>query len=165
MNKQALTDADFRLLSSSFISPSLAQSAGIFRVDSLIGSEIVGRNGHGDYSGLIFPYYLPGSHSPREYRLRRDNPDLEQGSDGRIKQKGKYLSPPGRGNLLYFVPMTVGEWLKDTSLPVCITEGEKKTLALWELSWQGLPESAVSPRFLPVGLSGAWNWRGKVGKE
>lgn len=165
MNKQTLSDADFRLLSSSFISPALAQSAGIFRVDSLVGSEIVGRNGHADYSGLIFPYYLPGNSSPREYRLRRDNPDLEQGPDGRIKQKGKYLSPPGRGNLLYFVPMTASEWLKDTNLPVCITEGEKKTLALWELSWQGLSDSAVLPRFLPVGLSGAWNWRGKVGKE
>jgi hypothetical protein len=165
MDKQSLTDADFRLLSSSFISPALAQSAGIFRVDSLTGSEIVGRNGHGDYSGLIFTYHLPGSSSPREYRLRRDNPDLEQGSDGRIKQKGKYLSPPGRGNLLYFVPMTASEWLKDTNLPVCITEGEKKTLALWELSWQGLHDSAVLPRFLPIGLSGAWNWRGKIGKE
>ena len=165
MEKESLTEADFRLLSESFISPALAQSAGIFRVDSLIGSKIVGRNGHGDYSGLIFPYYLPGSSSPREYRLRRDNPDLEQGSDGRIRQKGKYLSPPGRGNLLYFVPMTASEWLKDTNLPVCITEGEKKTLALWELSWHGLSDSAVLPRFLPVGLSGAWNWRGKVGKE
>jgi hypothetical protein len=142
----------------------LAQSAGIFRVDSLNGAEIVGRNGNADYSGIVFPYYLPGSTSLREYRLRRDNPDLERGPAGELKQKAKYLSPPGRGNLLYFVPMTDSEWLADVGLPICITEGEKKTLALWELAWHGLPDSALTPRFLPVGLAGVWGWRGKVGK-
>lgn len=165
MNKQPLTEADLKLLSASFITPALAHSVGIFRVASPDGAEITGRNGSADYSGIIFPYKLPGVSSVREYRLRRDNPDLEQGSDGEVKQKRKYLAPPGRGNLLYFVPMTACEWLNDTSLPICITEGEKKTLALWELSWYGLYESASVPRFLPVGLSGAWNWRGKIGKE
>lgn len=164
MNKQPLTVADLVLLSASFISPDLARSAGIFRVDSPDGAELVGGNGKADYAGLAFPYYLPGNPHVREYRLRRDNPDLEQSSDGRIKQKRKYLAPPGRGNLLYFVPMTDAGWLADTSLPVCITEGEKKTLALWALAWRGLPESAVTPRFMPVGMSGVWNWHGKVGK-
>src|SRR5215208_31294 len=164
MNKQPLTEEDLKLLSASFISPDVARSAGIFRVDSPDGAEMVGRNGNADYAGLAFPYYLPGNPHPREYRLRRDNPDLEQGSDGQIKQKRKYLSPPGRGNLLYCVPMTDAEWLADTSLPICITEGEKKTLALWALAWHGLSESAVTPRFMPLGMSGTWNWRGKVGK-
>lgn len=164
MNKQPLTEADLRLLSASFISPDLARSAGIFRVDSPDGTELVGAKEKADYAGLGFPYYMPGNPQIREYRLRRDTPDLERDSDGRIKQKRKYLSPPGRGNLLYFVPMTGAEWLADTSLPVCITEGEKKTLALWALAWHGLPESAATPRFLPVGMSGVWNWRGKVGK-
>lgn len=157
MNKQSLTDADLRLLSASFIRSELAHSVGIFRVDSPDGAEIVGRNGNADYSGIVFPYFLPGSPNPCEYRLRRDNPDLEQGPDGEIKQKAKYLSPPGRRNLLYFVPMTDADWLADTSLPICITEGEKKTLALWELAWHGLSDSAPTPRFLPVGLAGVWS--------
>lgn len=164
MNKHPLTEVDFNRLSASFISPELAQSAGLFRVDSPNGAEIVGRNGSADYSGIVFPYFLPGSSSPREYRLRRDNPDLEQGLDGEIKQKGKYLSPPGRSNLFYFVPMTSAEWLADTGLPITITEGEKKALALWELAWQGLSDSASVPRFLPIGLAGVWNWRSKIGK-
>src|SRR5687768_3100410 len=104
MNKLPLTDADLRILSASFISPDLAHSAGIFRVDSPDGAEIVGRNGNADYSGIVFPFFLPGKEHPREFRLRRDRPDLEQCPDGQIKQKAKYLSPPGRGNLLYFVP-------------------------------------------------------------
>jgi hypothetical protein len=164
MNKQPLTEADFNHLSASFIRPELAQSAGIFRVDSPDGAEVVGRNGNADYAGIVFTYYLPGKSSPREYRLRRDNPDLEQGADGRVRQKAKYISPPGRSNLLYFVPMTDAAWLADISLPICITEGEKKTLALWEMAWRGLSDSASAPRFLPIGLAGVWNWRGKIGK-
>ncbi|MDX6269893.1 MAG: hypothetical protein QOD28_1116 [Acidobacteriota bacterium] len=164
MNKQPLTEADFNRLSASFICPDLAQSAGIFRVDSPDGAEMVGRNGNANYAGIVFPYFLPGCTYPREYRLRRDNPDLEQGANGEIKQKAKYLSPPGRSNLLYFVPMTDSGWLADTNLPVCITEGEKKALALWQLGWHRLSDSAAAPRFLPIGLAGVWNWRGKIGK-
>jgi hypothetical protein len=164
MNKQPLTEADFNRLSASFICPELAQSAGIFRVDSPDGAEMVGRNGKADYAGIVFPYFLPGNSFPREYRLRRDNPDLEQGTNGEIKQKAKYLSPPGRSNLLYFVPMTDSSWLADINLPVCITEGEKKTLALWQMAWYGLSDSVPLPRFLPIGLAGVWNWRGKTGK-
>lgn len=164
MNKLPLTEADLKLLSASFISPGLAQLAGIFRVDSPDGAEIVGRNGNADYSGIVFPYTLPGTSNIREYRLRRDNPDLERGADGEIKQKAKYLSPPGRRNLLYFVPGTDASWLADTSLPICLTEGEKKALALWEFAWHGLGDSSLTPRLVPVGTSGAFNWRGKVGK-
>lgn len=160
MNKQPLTAADLENLSASFIPPELAQSAGIFRVDADDGALIVGRNGKADYSGIVFPYLLPGSDRPREYRLRRDRPDLEQRPDGALKEAGKYLSAPGRSNLLYFVPGTLSKWLQDTNLPVAITEGEKKTLALYRLAFH---ESAV-PRFLSVGLSGVWNWRGIVGK-
>ena len=89
MNKQTLTEADLKLLSASFISPNLAQSAGIFRVDTYEGAVIVGRNGNANYAGLVFPYFLPGDTCPREYRLRRDKPDLEQMPDGTIKEKAK----------------------------------------------------------------------------
>jgi putative DNA primase/helicase len=43
---------------------------------------------------------------------------------------------------------------------VAVAEGEKKVLALWRLSWH----EADSPRFMPVGLSGVWGWRGITGK-
>lgn len=160
MNKQLLTEADLENLSASFIPPELAQAAGLFRVDRHEGALIVGRNGKADYSGIVFPYVLPGSDRPREYRLRRDRPDLEQRPDGTLKQMRKYLSPPGRGNLLYFVPGTAVGWLQDTSLPIVVTEGEKKTLALYRLAFH----ESQRPRFLPLGLSGTWGWRGVVGK-
>src|SRR5258708_29354267 len=42
-----------------------------------------------------------------------------------------------------------------------ITEGEFKTLALWRLANHGSPSL---PRFLPLGVSGVYNWRGTIGK-
>ena len=42
-----------------------------------------------------------------------------------------------------------------------ITEGEFKTLALWRLASHG---SSSRLRFLPLGLSGVYNWRGTIGK-
>lgn len=53
----------------------------------------------------MFPYQWPGESKPREYRLRRDHPDLEKQPDGLSpKENAKYLSPPGRGNKLYLPP-------------------------------------------------------------
>jgi len=161
---EALAEADFASLRSCGIPRKLAERAMLRRVDSAEGAELVGRNGAGDYSGIVFPYVWPGQDSVREYRLRRDHPEMEQQPDGTLKEQAKYVSPPGRRNMLYLVPGTEPEWLKDASLRVVITEGEKKTLALWVLGWHALGDAAERPRFLPVGLAGVWNWRGTVGK-
>lgn len=159
----ALTERDLRDLESSGIPADLANTA-FRRVESKEGAELIGRNGSRNYAGLAIPYHWPGDPRPREWRLRRDEPELEQQSDGSLKQKDKYLSPPGRGNLLYFAPSTSPTWLTDVSIPAVITEGEKKTLALSVLSWHALSETSDRPRFLSVGLSGVWNWRGTIGK-
>src|ERR1051325_10763412 len=82
-------------------------------------------------------------------------------SVGNLKPRQKYLSPPGRSNMLYVVPGIAPGILRDVSIPVVVTEGEFKTLALWRLANHGSP---ASPRFLPLGLSGVYNWRGTIGK-
>src|SRR5262249_9642979 len=72
-------------------------------IDSLTGAEMFGRNGSsGQYDGLLIPNYWPGKDAPRTYRLRRAHPDLEQGADGKVKTRNKYLSAPGERNVLYF---------------------------------------------------------------
>jgi hypothetical protein len=63
--------------------------------------------------------------------------------------------------MLYFVPGTPVEWLDDAELPIAITEGEKKTVAWFRLA----REKSERPRFLAIGLSGVWSWRGIIGKE
>jgi putative DNA primase/helicase len=155
-----LAESDLRNLEASWITRELAEQALLRRVTSAEGAAIVGRNGNSEYAGILFPYLLPGQDQVREYRLRRDRPDLEYDASGQLKEKARYLSPPGRGNLLYFVPGTPAEWLGDTSIPVALTEGEKKTLALCRFAWH----DSDSPRFMPVGLSGVWGWRGVIGK-
>jgi P4 family phage/plasmid primase-like protien len=157
---EPLTPADLDMLARSWITPELAEQAQLSRVDSDAGAQIVGRNGNGNYAGLVIPNIWPGDKKPREYRLRRDHPDVEY-RNGEPRDKGKYLNPPGRLNLLYFAPGTPAALLSDASLPVVITEGEKKTLALFRLAHY----QSENPRFLPVGLPGVWNWRGTIGKE
>jgi hypothetical protein len=93
--------------------------------------------------------------------VRRDQPDLEYDSAGNLKQRQKYLSPPGRPNMLYLARGASQLFLRDDALPVVITEGEFKTLALWRLAHHGSPDR---PRFLPLGVSGVYNWRGTIGK-
>src|SRR5262249_19684401 len=51
------------------------------------------------------------------------------------------------------------------NLPLIVTEGEKKTLALYRLSWHRFGEAAERPDFLPAGLAGVDAWRTKIGKE
>jgi len=154
-----LTDADYASLARRWIDKELADAARIRRVDSDTGRLLIGRRDHGSFEGLAIPYFLPGELHVRDWRLRRDHPDIEYKS-GKPKERGKYLSPPGRKNMVYFVPGTSVDLLKSVSVPIIITEGEFKTLALWRLA----NHESADPRFLPLGLGGVWNWRGTVGK-
>jgi hypothetical protein len=157
-----LTDADYHKLEmESWITRELADAAGIFRVTSQQGADTVGRKNDRDYSGTVFPYIDPGTDHIHAYRLRRDHPELEIQPNGEHKEKDKYLTAWGDRNRLYFPPGVTLEMLADNLLPVIIVEGEKKTLALWRLSML----DTQMPRFLPVGISGVWNWRGTVSKE
>jgi hypothetical protein len=158
-----LTASDLAKLAASGVPRELAEQAQLRRVDSREGGAIVGRNGSGDYSGIVFPYIRPGQDGVIAHRLRRDHPDMEYRGET-LHEKNKYLSPPGAGNKVYFVPGTPFEWLADSTLPVVITEGEKKALSLWALAYHGLGDAGDMPRFLPIGLPGVWNWYGTVGK-
>jgi hypothetical protein len=129
------------------------------RVDNIVGSEMFSQNGLRDYAGIIFRIEWPGEDRVREYLLRRDNPEVENG-----KPLRKYVWPAGRGNMLLFAPAARPEWLDDVSVPIVFCEGPKKLLALWNLAWFSLAESAETPRFLPVAVSGVWNFRGRIGK-
>jgi hypothetical protein len=164
-NKLPLTHSDLETLKRSFITPELADEAKLFRVDDIYGAEIVGkkRTAGSDYSGVAFPYYLPENSSPREYRLRRDNPDSVQQADGTKKEEGRYLTSPGSRNMLYFPPGCLNEFLTDISLPIIVTEGFKQPLALHRASRHGLAPGD-KPKFLTLGLSGVWNFRGVIGK-
>lgn len=147
------TQRDVEIFSTSFIPIELAKLAGLRRVDSLTGANLLGRKptAREDLGGILFIYRYPEDQSPRQYRIRLDNPSLENG-----KVKNKYLASVGANPKIYFPPGVTLEMLADVNLPIVICEGEKKCLALWRAATNDLTES---PRFLPLGLSGVWNWK------
>jgi hypothetical protein len=156
----SLTERDYEMLERSCVSREMADAAGLFRVDSLEGAEMFARKADAfhSYAGIVFPYYWPGKPGEaRDYRLRRDVPDEAMQPDGSIKESAKYISAPRAKNMLYFAPGTRPEWLLDVALPVLFVEGEKKLLAMWMLAWLFAEDGR--PAFLPVGVSGVWNWR------
>lgn len=154
-----LTEDDYLRIAARWITRELADLAGLRRVDSLTGRQMFGRKG-GDCAGLIIPYVPPGENHVVEYRLRVDNPELERRHDGSIRETAKYIQPPGRGNRIYFPPGIDVSALSDTSLPVIITEGEFKALALSRLANYQTAET----RFVPIALGGVNNFRGTIGK-
>ena len=89
---------------------------------------------------------------------RRSKVSYEEGQEVR-KETKKYLAALGSPNMLYFFPETPPELVTDIRISVILTEGEFKALSLWRLA----NYKSSEPRFLPIGLSGVWNWRGKIG--
>jgi hypothetical protein len=155
-----LEPRDYDALAARWIPREVADLAQIRRVSDAEGSVIVGKNGSGNYSGLLIPYTLPGTVDARGYRLRVDHPALDEHN----KPRYKYLAEPGSTNKLYFAPLTDRAWLQDATIPVVITEGELKTVSLSRLAQHELGDAADRPRFLALGLSGVWNFRGTTGK-
>ena len=87
---EPLTVTDHEALARSWITPKMAQEAGIVRVNSLVGAEIVGRNGNADFSGLVFPYRMPWEPDKAVLHvLRLDRPEVEI-KHGKPREK-KYL--------------------------------------------------------------------------
>jgi hypothetical protein len=155
-----LSASDYSNLELSWITREIADAAMLRRVDAQEGREAIGQKGKRDCAGILFPCYWPDETHPHSLRLRRDNPDLKQGPDGKLKPDRKYYGEPGSSNRLYFPPGIDCSQLSDSTTPGVIVEGEKKALALQRLAWHGVEK----PRFIPMAISGVWNWRGTVGK-
>jgi putative DNA primase/helicase len=74
---------------------------------------------------LVIPFPNPDG-SPSSYRrVKPDHPRKD-----RKEKVCKYESPKGRGNHAYFPPGTRGDVLADPTVPLFVTEGEKKGCCL-----------------------------------
>jgi predicted P-loop ATPase len=153
-----LTPGDYAALERSWLTPAIVDTAGLYRVDSLDGRDLVGRKGAGNYAGIVFPYRWPESPDILLYRLRLDSPPVERATG---RPRYRYLTAAGERNRLYF-PACDLALVTDVSVPVIITEGEKKGLSLWRAALES--NGTGKPAFLPIAVAGVWTWRGSTGR-
>ena len=146
-----LTQADLEMFARLGINPELLLRAGIKRVTDLEARQEFGLKGTGHNAGVIFPY-LDAAGNRHTCRIRRDNPEIENGKTVR-----KYLAPYGDRRHLYIVPGDHGLG-KDLVIPVVIVESEKSALAL--RAWA----DRTGGQLLPLATGGCWGWRGRIGK-
>ncbi|AWM39109.1 hypothetical protein GobsT_26150 [Gemmata obscuriglobus] len=97
---------------------------------------------------LAFPYHAPEGTPTGYVRLKPDRPRTRTGGDKVVK----YEAPAGAPNRAYLPPGTRSA-LADPTVPLVLTEGEKKAAA------------ADQHGFPCVGLSGVWAWQVKRPKD
>lgn len=117
----------------------------LHRIKSVRPKDINKKVGY-DIPGLISAYVIPFPPFNDDYfRLKAFyTPGQERYSDGR--KKPRYIQPKGSANRLY-IPLPVFPILNDVSVPIYLTEGEKKSL---KATQEGLPTIAIT---------GLWNWK------
>jgi len=147
-----LTPDDMASLKKLGIPEKMIGEAGIERVTDQEARNY-GIKYNGALSGIIFPYLYPTDGHRCSARLRRDNPEVENG-----KIKNKYISAYGDRRHLYFPP-GAKELLADMSATVVIVESEKAVLACTSFAERS------ERRLLFAGCGGCWGWRGKIGKK
>src|SRR5262245_50853509 len=109
-----------------------------------------GWKGFGDQLGdcLAIPFFGADGKPTGYSRLKSDRPRLGK-EDGKPI---KYEAPKGKGNRAYFPPETLAV-LHETSIPLVLTEGEKKAA------------KADQERFPCIGITGVWSWQRKQTKD
>lgn len=114
-------------------------------IKSVRPADITKRAGF-DIPGLVSAYIIPfPPFNDGYFRLKAFYaPGNEQYTDGR--KKPRYIQRKGTLNRLY-IPVSAFSILHDTSVPLYITEGEKKAL---KATQEGLPTIAIT---------GLWNWK------
>jgi hypothetical protein len=149
-----LTQSDLSRFESLGIGPDLLAAAQVRRVSDREARRDFGITGSPsmDMAGIIFPYVHPVTDYRATARLRRDNPEIENG-----KEKNKYISASRDTRHLYFPPGSQAK-LADAQIPFALVESEKGALALAAFS------ERRSMSLLPVGMGGCWGWRGATGK-
>lgn len=93
-------------------------------------------------AGYVIPYLYIDGFSEHDLNFKPDVP-LPSNEEG--KKPRKYLQPIGAEPHLY-IPSKVWPIVNDISIPIFITEGEKKAL------------KACQEGYFTIAISGVWNW-------
>jgi hypothetical protein len=149
-----LTPRDLAAFGRLGIPPELLAEAHVQRVTDSEARAKYGIRGPtaSDMLGIVFPYFSPDTGQRVTARVRRDNPEVEEG-----KEKNKYMSPFGDHRHLYFPPGAKDK-LQNRETPIVLVEAEKSSLAL--SAWG----ERTGNKLLAVAMGGCWGWRGRIGK-
>jgi predicted P-loop ATPase len=147
-----LTSADLAMFAKIRVGPELLAQAKIRRVSDPEAREVLGINGApGDMRGILFSYFHVKTGYPAAHRVRRDNPEIEDG-----KPKNKYMAGYGDRRHLYVVPGSES-MCSDRTVPAVLLEAEKSALAIW--AWT----QRTGKNVFPIAMGGCWGWRGRIG--
>lgn len=151
-----LTERDLEMFGRIGVPIDLLDAAHIERVSDQDARERFGIQGSAskNMAGIVFPYYSHVTGLRVTARVRRDNPELEDG-----RPKNKYVSAHGDARHLYFpFPLDARAKLARPATPIVLLEAEKSALAL--TAWG----ARVGMELLAVAMGGCWGWRGRIGK-
>jgi predicted P-loop ATPase len=163
MMSRHLSNAHLAILAERWITPEIARKAMLWSANPWAGAFLIGRS-KGSYPGLAIPYFTPGNEHPVEVQLRLDNPPHEPDrATGKTKPQKTYLWAPGRRGRPYFEPGLDPALLRDAEIPIIITEGPLKALALHRLALYARREGEKPP-FIVIAFIGVSSWRCKTGK-
>jgi hypothetical protein len=124
-----LAASDFTVLEARWIDGPLALAAQLRRVDSLSGAELVGRKS-GNHAGVAIPYFFPGTVKSVSTGSVAIALIWRPTARGRPNQNKISQPAPSRKHVV----LHAGHGRSSASrvpLPLIITEGEFKRLALW----------------------------------
>jgi Domain of unknown function (DUF3854) len=149
-----LTERDLEMFARIGVCLDLLEAAHVERVSDREARQRFGIVGPAsrNMAGIVFPYYSHLTGLRVTARVRRDNPEMEDG-----RAKNRYVAPFGDSRHLYF-PQGAAEKLRGPDTAVVLVEAEKSALAL--TAWA----TRVHMDLLPVAMGGCWCWRGRVGK-
>src|SRR5207245_308936 len=127
------------------IAPEVARARGYWSATKKAEVEALGFKGaQANVPALVIPI-----HDVRGERLHQLRPDTP-----RVNEQGKGIKyeTPARRQLVIDVPPGIGERRRDTSVPLFVTEGARKS------------DAAVSARLCCIALLGVWGWCRKDAK-
>ena len=151
---EMLREQDVLMFTGIGVSLDLLEAAHIERVSDKDARERFGIQGPAsrDMAGLVFPYYSHVTGRRVTARVRRDNPEIEDG-----RPKNKYISAyVDRGHL--YLPPDAWSKLQGQNTPIVLVESEKATLAI--TAWA----ERTGTELIAAGMGGCWGWRGRIGK-
>ena len=145
MNNLFLAPDHFRDLKRSELSDDTIKKAGIKSVSPDQINKKLGFN----IPGLVSMYEIPFDDNYSRFRIfYKSGEELYKHGPDKGKKKPKYLAKKGSGNRLY-IPAPAKSILNDVSIPLEITEGEKKAL------------KACQEGLYCIAVTGLWGWKEK----